>query len=104
LFATAGLFRTASRRRVGRAAAIPGRSLPVERHDPALDREWFPFGGGGRACLGMAFALYEMKVVLATLLAGVRLARPVDSRSAAVRQGIALGPDDGAVMTVAGRG
>ncbi|MEJ7637205.1 MAG: cytochrome P450, partial [Singulisphaera sp.] len=24
--------------------------------------EWFPFGGGGRVCLGMPFALYEMKV------------------------------------------
>jgi cytochrome P450 len=65
--------------------------------------EWFPFGGGNRACLGMAFALYEMKVVLATLLARVRLARPPGSRSAAIRQGIALAPDDGAVMTVTER-
>jgi cytochrome P450 len=62
--------------------------------------EFFPFGGGTRACLGMAFALYEMKVVLATLFARVRLARPRGSHSAPVRQGIALGPDDGAVMTV----
>jgi cytochrome P450 len=65
--------------------------------------EWFPFGGGNRACLGMGFALYEMKVVLATLLARLRLTRPVGSRSAAIRQGIALGPDDGALMTVAER-
>jgi cytochrome P450 len=35
--------------------------------------EWVPFGGGVRRCLGMAFALHEMKIVLATLLAGVRL-------------------------------
>ncbi len=38
--------------------------------------EWFPFGGGNRVCLGMPFAFYEMKVLLATLLSQVRLARP----------------------------
>src|SRR4029077_15651945 len=38
--------------------------------------EWFPFGGGNRVCLGMPFALYEMKVLLATLLTQVRLSRP----------------------------
>jgi cytochrome P450 len=65
--------------------------------------EWFPFGGGNRTCLGMAFALYEMKVVLATLFSQVRLARPPGARSAPVRQGIALAPDDGAVLVVAGR-
>ena len=78
------------------------------RPDRFLERrfaghEWFPFGGGGRACLGMGFALYEMKVVLATLFARLRLTRPAGSRSAAVRQGIALGPNDGAMMTVAKR-
>ena len=46
----------------------------LERHYPA--HEWFPFGGGGRMCLGMAFALYEMKVVLSTLFATVRLCVP----------------------------
>ncbi len=38
--------------------------------------EWFPFGGGNRVCLGMPFALYEMKVVLATLFSQRRFARP----------------------------
>lgn len=32
--------------------------------------ELFPFGGGVRRCIGMAFALYEMRVVLATVLRG----------------------------------
>lgn len=65
--------------------------------------EWFPFGGGTRACLGMAFALYEMKVVLATLFARLRLARPPGARSLPVRQGIALGPHDGVVMQITDR-
>jgi cytochrome P450 len=58
--------------------------------------EWFPFGGGNRVCLGMPFALYEMKVVLATLFSQIRLARPAGARSRARRYGIVLGPDDGA--------
>ncbi|HZY88700.1 MAG TPA: cytochrome P450 [Gemmataceae bacterium] len=64
--------------------------------------EWFPFGGGNRTCLGMAFALYEMKAVLATLFSRVRLARPPGSRSAPVRRGVSLAPDDGAVMVAEG--
>jgi cytochrome P450 len=62
--------------------------------------EWFPFGGGNRVCLGMPFALYEMKVLLATLLSQVRLERPLGARSRARRYGIVLGPDDGAQLIV----
>jgi cytochrome P450 len=64
--------------------------------------EWFPFGGGNRTCLGMPFALYEMKVVLATLLSQVRMERPVGARSFARRYGIVLGPDDGARVILRG--
>jgi cytochrome P450 len=35
--------------------------------------EFLPFGGGVRRCIGSAFALYEMKLVLATVLRGYRL-------------------------------
>ena len=62
--------------------------------------EWFPFGGGSRMCLGIAFALYEMKVVLSMLFAAVRFARPTGSRSEPVRRGIALAPHDGTRVTV----
>jgi cytochrome P450 len=64
--------------------------------------EWFPFGGGNRVCLGMPFALYEMKVLLATLFSQVRLTRPREARSRARRYGIVLGPDDGARVIVRG--
>jgi cytochrome P450 len=49
----------------------PERFLGV-KNDPYT---WFPFGGGIRRCLGMAFALYEMKIVLATVLAHAKLRR-----------------------------
>jgi len=62
--------------------------------------EWFPFGGGTRACLGMAFALFEMKVILATLLANAQLERPSGARSRPMRSGILLAPDDGARVTL----
>jgi cytochrome P450 len=62
--------------------------------------EWFPFGGGNRVCLGMPFALYEMKVLLATVLSQVRPTRPVGARSRARRYGIVLGPDDGGRIMV----
>lgn len=46
-----------------------------ERFDPTrfLDKKptpytYFPFGGGLRRCIGEAFALYEMRIVLATIL------------------------------------
>jgi unspecific monooxygenase len=71
----------------------------LARHYAA--HEWFPFGGGARMCLGMAFAMYEMKVVLSTMLATIRLTRPPGLRSSAVRRGITLAPHDGALMEVA---
>jgi cytochrome P450 len=64
--------------------------------------EWFPFGGSNRVCVGMPFALYEMKVLLATLLGRVRLGRPAGARSRARRYGLVMGPDDGARVVVCG--
>ena len=57
--------------------------------------EWDPFGGGNRACLGQAFALYEMKVVLATLFSVLKMVRPAGAVSKPARRGIAIGPHDG---------
>jgi cytochrome P450 len=53
----------------------PMRFLPERFLGKKIDPyEWLPFGGGIHRCLGMAFALHEMKVIMATMLgAGVRL-------------------------------
>lgn len=55
----------------------------------------FPFGGGQRACIGLSFALFEMKIILATVLqrARLRLARPFSD--AADRHAIVLTPRGG---------
>ena len=73
----------------------------LKRHYAA--NEWFPFGGGNRMCLGLSFAMYEMKIVLSTLFARVHLARTPGRQSAPVRRGLALSPDDGVSMTVTPR-
>jgi cytochrome P450 len=63
--------------------------------------EFFPFGGGGRRCLGQAFALYEMKIVLATLLARTELSLAPGYRVRVVRRNITWVPSEGmpVVMT-----
>jgi cytochrome P450 len=48
--------------------------------------EWDPFGGGNRACLGQTFAMYEMKVVLATLFNELDMRRAPGAVSRPVRR------------------
>jgi cytochrome P450 len=60
---------------------------------------WIPFGGGIRRCVGAAFAQYEMKVVLRTMVerAQLRAARPRFERPR--RRSITLAPaEDGQVV------
>jgi cytochrome P450 family 110 len=53
--------------------------------------EYLPFGGGSRRCIGMAFALFEMKVVLSKILSHVELSL-ADTRSVQpVRRGLTSG-------------
>ncbi len=54
--------------------------------------EYLPFGGGNRGCIGMAFAQFEMKLVLAKILSRFQLTL-VDSRPIKpVRRGFTLAP------------
>jgi cytochrome P450 len=62
--------------------------------------EFFPFGGGTRACLGAAFASFEMKIVLARTLARVELRAVPGYRARVVRRGIAFAPSEGMPVVV----
>jgi cytochrome P450 len=56
---------------------------------------WLPFGGGLRRCIGMAFALEEIKLVLAELLLGGRFHLAAGRAPKAVRRTITLAPEGG---------
>jgi cytochrome P450 len=62
--------------------------------------EIFPFGGGIRRCIGMSFAMYEMKMVLATVLSRAELALAPKRPIVAVRRSITLAPSEGLPLVV----
>lgn len=65
--------------------------------------EFLPFGGGVRRCLGMAFALYEMKVVLARVLSRVELRLAPGYRARPVRRSVTLAPSRGMPVVAVAR-
>jgi cytochrome P450 len=73
-----------------------------ERFDPSrfigkkvTPTEFFPFGGGVRRCIGMAFALYEMRIVLARMLERADLSLHPRGPIRVQRRSITLMPSDG---------
>jgi cytochrome P450 len=54
--------------------------------------EYLPFGGGVRRCVGMAFAQFELKLVVSSILLGFELALTSTRRVRLVRTGLSLGP------------
>ncbi|MBK7585978.1 MAG: cytochrome P450 [Myxococcales bacterium] len=71
-----------------------------KRPDPYA---WLPFGGGIRRCLGMAFALYEMKIVMATILSRRRLELAQPAPVPTVRRAITFSPKHGTLVRAWGR-
>jgi len=69
----------------------PERFLGKRVIDPYA---WAPFGGGIRRCLGMPFALFEMKTVITTVLWRARL-RACTPNARAVPRGFFLIPERG---------
>jgi cytochrome P450 family 135 len=61
---------------------------------------WIPFGGGTRRCIGAAFAQFEMRVVLSTVLARVELRAASDRPEQLVRRNVTLSPRGGTPVIV----
>ena len=62
--------------------------------------EYMPFGGGIRRCLGAAFAMYEMKIVLGTLISCCRLELASDEPVREVRRNAVMAPSNGVKLIV----
>ncbi len=62
--------------------------------------EFFAFGGGARRCIGEALALFEMKLVLATMLSHYRLVMADQSPEYPQRRGVTFAPARGVQMVL----
>ena len=76
--------------------AQPETFKPERFIDAGVDPyTFFPFGGGVRHCLGAAFAVYEMKIVLARILTRVPLRPDPTHKVRTVRRGVTFAPSGG---------
>ena len=61
--------------------------------------EFLPFGGGSRQCLGQVFALFEMKLILATILLNYEFKLEEVAPVAPTRRGFLISPQSGVKMS-----
>ena len=62
--------------------------------------EFMPFGGGVRRCLGEALAMFELKLVLATILSRYQLSLADNQPEKPHRRGLTLAPTRGVRMKI----
>lgn len=62
--------------------------------------EFLPFGGGSRQCLGQVFALFEMKLILATIMLNYQLKLEDIAPVTPTRRGFLIGPQGGVKMSL----
>ncbi|MEL6384537.1 MAG: cytochrome P450 [Cyanobacteria bacterium J06626_18] len=65
--------------------------------------EFMPFGAGARRCVGAALAMYELKIVLGTLLTHYELTLASDRPVLPERRGVTLGMKGGVEMVFGGK-
>ncbi|MEG4405168.1 cytochrome P450 [Microcoleus sp. MON2_D5] len=65
--------------------------------------EYLPFGGGNRRCIGTAFAMFEMKLVLAKVLSRYSLELAENRPVLPVRRGLTMAPAGGVRLVVKSR-
>jgi unspecific monooxygenase len=64
--------------------------------------EFMPFGAGARRCIGDALAMFEMKLVMATILSRYEMKLPAANEKPQ-RRGITLAPANGVKMIITGQ-
>ena len=65
--------------------------------------EFLPFGGGMRGCIGSAFAQFEIKLVMATILSLYQLALVDSQPEKPRRRGVTIAPGNGVRMVMTGQ-
>ncbi|MBI4783021.1 MAG: cytochrome P450 [Oscillatoriophycideae cyanobacterium NC_groundwater_1537_Pr4_S-0.65um_50_18] len=65
--------------------------------------EYLPFGGGDRRCIGSAFALFEMKLVLFQLLSNFEMTLSNAKPIRPIRRGLTVAPSDRLRMKITGK-
>jgi len=65
--------------------------------------EYLPFGGGNRRCIGAAFALFEMKLALFSIVSNFQLALADQRPVKPVRRGVTMAPEGGVKMVMTGK-
>ena len=68
--------------------------------NPPGTYEWIPFGGGVRRCLGASFALFEMKIVMQTILERTSLVPQNGADEGVTRRAITYAPNRGGRILV----
>jgi cytochrome P450 len=71
--------------------------------DPPETYAWVPFGGGVRRCLGAAFAEFEMRIVLRSVLTRCELSKADPAPERIARRNITLSPRGGTRVLLTAR-